>query len=75
MEALGCSCTSAASTRRAARESPGAILLGELIAWALAEGWRELHFLRGDEDYKYAWGATDRFNAARRLLPERNPPT
>ena len=57
-----------------ARESPGAILLGELIAWALAEGWRELHFLRGDEDYKYAWGATDRFNAARRLLPERNPP-
>ena len=55
-------------------QSPGAILLGELIAWALAEGWRELHFLRGDEDYKYAWGATDRFNAARRLLPERNPP-
>ena len=57
-----------------ARESPGAILLGELIAWALAEGWRELHFLRGDEDYKYAWGATDRFNAARRLLPERDAP-
>jgi CelD/BcsL family acetyltransferase involved in cellulose biosynthesis len=57
-----------------ARESPGAILLGELIASALAEGWRELHFLRGDEDYKYAWGATDRFNASRRLLPERNPP-
>jgi CelD/BcsL family acetyltransferase involved in cellulose biosynthesis len=55
-----------------ARESPGAILLGELIAWALAEGWRELHFLRGDEDYKYVWGATDRFNAARRLVPERN---
>jgi CelD/BcsL family acetyltransferase involved in cellulose biosynthesis len=57
-----------------AQESPGAILLGELIAWALAEGWRELHFLRGDEDYKYAWGATDRFNASRRLLAERNTP-
>lgn len=52
-----------------ARESPGAILLGDLIGWALAEGWRELHFLRGDEDYKYAWGAVDRFNAGRRLLP------
>jgi len=52
-----------------ARESPGAILLGDLIEWALAEGASELHFLRGDEDYKYAWGATDRFNAARRFLP------
>lgn len=50
-----------------ARESPGAILLGDLIEWALAQGWRELHFLRGGEGYKYAWGAVDRFNAARRL--------
>jgi len=50
-------------------ESPGAILLGGLIEWALAGGRRELHFLRGDEDYKYAWGAEDRFNAARRLVP------
>ena len=54
-----------------AHESPGAILLGDLIEWALAGGWRELHFLRGDEDYKYAWGAVDRLNAARRLLPVR----
>ena len=52
-----------------ARESPGAILLGDLVEWALAEGWRELHFLRGDESYKYGWGAVDRFNAARRLVP------
>lgn len=58
-----------------ARESPGAILLGDLIEWALAEGWRELHFLRGDEGYKYGWGAADRFNAARRLVPlERSAP-
>jgi CelD/BcsL family acetyltransferase involved in cellulose biosynthesis len=58
-----------------ARESPGAMLLGDLVEWALAEGWRELHFLRGDEEYKYGWGAVDRFNAARRLLPpERTPP-
>ncbi len=54
-----------------ARESPGAILLGELIEWALANGCRELHFLRGDEGYKYTWGAEDRFNAARRLVPSR----
>jgi CelD/BcsL family acetyltransferase involved in cellulose biosynthesis len=54
-----------------AHESPGAILLGGLIEWALAGGRRELHFLRGDEDYKYAWGAEDRFNAARRLVPFR----
>ncbi len=40
-----------------------------MIEWGLAEGWRELHFLRGDEDYKYAWGAVDRFNATRRVLP------
>jgi CelD/BcsL family acetyltransferase involved in cellulose biosynthesis len=54
-----------------AHESPGALLLGEVVAWALAEGWREVHFLRGDEDYKYSWGAAGRFNAARRLLPPR----
>jgi CelD/BcsL family acetyltransferase involved in cellulose biosynthesis len=54
-----------------ARESPGALLLGDLVEWALAGGWRELHFLRGDEGYKYGWGAVDRFNAARRLVPSR----
>ncbi len=53
-----------------ARESPGAILLGELIASMLAEGRRELHFLRGPEAYKYAWGAVDRHNASRRLRPD-----
>jgi CelD/BcsL family acetyltransferase involved in cellulose biosynthesis len=52
-----------------ARESPGAVLLGDMVEWALAAGMRELHFLRGDEEYKYAWGAEDRFNAARRLVP------
>ena len=57
-----------------ARESPGAILLGELIHWAMVEGVRELHFLRGDEDYKYAWGAVDRFNASRRLSPPGRAP-
>ena len=52
-----------------ARESPGALLLGELIGAMLAQGKRELHFLRGGESYKYAWGAVDRHNAARHLRP------
>ena len=47
-------------------ESPGTILLGEIAEAALAER-RTLHFLRGGESYKYAWGAVDRFNAVRRL--------
>ncbi len=50
-------------------ESPGSILLGEIIAAAIAEGRREIHFLRGDEAYKYAWGAQPRRNAACRLVP------
>ena len=41
-------------------ESPGTILLGEMIE---AAGDAELHFLRGAEPYKYAWGAIDRHNA------------
>ena len=52
-----------------ARESPGTILLAHMIEDALREGRRELHFLRGGEAYKSAWGATDRFNVARRLTP------
>lgn len=40
--------------------SPGTLLLGRAIEDALREGVREFHFLRGAEDYKYAWGATDR---------------
>ncbi|MBV9734537.1 MAG: GNAT family N-acetyltransferase [Acidisphaera sp.] len=52
-----------------ARASPGTLLLGEMIEAAIAEGRRELHFLRGAEAYKYAWGGVDRFNATRRLRP------
>jgi CelD/BcsL family acetyltransferase involved in cellulose biosynthesis len=50
-------------------ESPGTILLGHAIDIAVAEGRREIHFLRGGEAYKYAWGGVDRVNAGRRLLP------
>ncbi len=52
-----------------AEASPGTLLLGEVIGQALAEGVRELHFLRGGEGYKYAWGAVDRRNRGRRLIP------
>jgi CelD/BcsL family acetyltransferase involved in cellulose biosynthesis len=49
-------------------ESPGTILLGHLIEQALAEG-RGVHFLRGAEPYKYAWGGVERMNATRTLTP------
>jgi len=51
------------------RESPGTILMGAMIEQAMAEGRRELHLLRGSEAYKYDWGAVERMNASRRLLP------
>ncbi|MBV9755998.1 MAG: GNAT family N-acetyltransferase [Alphaproteobacteria bacterium] len=55
--------------RKHARESPGTILLAAMIEQALQEDRRELHFLRGGEDYKYAWGAVDQMIASRRLVP------
>jgi CelD/BcsL family acetyltransferase involved in cellulose biosynthesis len=50
-------------------ESPGTILLGHIAEAAIAEGRRELHFLRGGEAYKYAWGGQDRLNTGRHLVP------
>lgn len=47
------------------RLSPGALALHHAIIEAIREGAREFHFLRGAESYKYAWGATDRWNRAR----------
>ena len=47
--------------------SPGSLLLGALVEQAIAEGRRELDFLRGNEGYKHEWGARDRHNAVRRL--------
>ncbi len=49
---------------------PGTLLLGHLIREAIEEGRRELHFLRGAEGYKYAWGGVDRMNVGRRLRRE-----
>jgi CelD/BcsL family acetyltransferase involved in cellulose biosynthesis len=45
------------------RMSPGTILVGLAVQDALAEGVREVDFLRGAEPYKYAWGASDEANA------------
>lgn len=44
--------------------SPGTLLLGAMLEQAAAEDRTEAHFLRGQEAYKYAWGATDRLNQA-----------
>ena len=49
--------------------SPGTLLLGHLVEQAVADGLEELHFLRGGEAYKYAWGAADRMNASRLFTP------
>lgn len=46
-------------------ESPGTILLADAIERAGREGAREFHLLRGQEPYKYAWGASDRMSRRR----------
>lgn len=42
------------------RRSPGSVLIGRAIEWAMAAGDQFFDFLRGAEPYKYRWGATDR---------------
>lgn len=51
-----------------AKESPGAILIGHAMSQALREGATEFHFLRGQEAYKYGWGAVDRWNERCRIV-------
>ena len=41
--------------------SPGWVLLGYLIQEAIQHGCAAFDFMRGDEDYKYRFGAIDRF--------------
>lgn len=55
--------------------SPGTLLIAAMIDAAITEGRREIHFLRGNEPYKYAWGAQDRPNAACRLEVSHAAPT
>lgn len=40
--------------------SPGWVLLGHLLQWANEDKLDEFDFLRGDENYKYKFGAIDR---------------
>ena len=49
--------------------SPGVLMVNRLIARALAAGVRRLDFLRGNESYKYEWGAED--ERIQRLLVRR----
>ena len=41
--------------------SPGWVLLGYLLKWANEQKAVEFDFMRGDEEYKYRFGAVDRF--------------
>jgi CelD/BcsL family acetyltransferase involved in cellulose biosynthesis len=50
--------------------SPGWVLLGELLKWANQNGIREFDFMRGDEDYKYRFGAVDRYVLRATLVRE-----
>ena len=44
----------------AARDlSPGVLMIYRLVERALSRGVRRLDFLRGNEPYKYEWGAVD----------------
>jgi CelD/BcsL family acetyltransferase involved in cellulose biosynthesis len=59
-----------AGVEPAARElSPGVLLVAKLMEHALALGRRRFDFLRGDEPYKYEWGAVD--EPIQRLLVRR----
>jgi len=40
--------------------SPGWVLLGYELQWANENGYSEYDFMRGDEEYKYRFGAIDR---------------
>ena len=49
--------------------SPGVLMVARYIERAIAAGKRRLDFLRGDEGYKYEWGAAD--EPIQRLLVRR----
>ncbi len=49
--------------------SPGWVLLGYLLQWANEHGRTEFDFMRGDEEYKYRFGAVDRFVVRALLTP------
>ncbi|HJW95848.1 MAG TPA: GNAT family N-acetyltransferase [Thermoanaerobaculia bacterium] len=50
------------------RLSIGNIIVAHAVEEAVREGATTFDFLRGAEEYKYAWGATDRVNRRRQLF-------
>jgi len=48
--------------------SPGSVIVAHAIEQAVREGATVFDFLRGAEDYKYAWGAKDRINYRRQIF-------
>jgi CelD/BcsL family acetyltransferase involved in cellulose biosynthesis len=48
-------------------ESPSTILMAHAIEQAIGDGFSEIDFLRGQEPYKYEWGAVDRWNVKRSI--------
>lgn len=49
--------------------SPGWVLLGYELQWAIAHQKVEYDFMRGDEEYKYRFGAVDRYVMQAVLTP------
>jgi CelD/BcsL family acetyltransferase involved in cellulose biosynthesis len=47
--------------------SPGWVLLSYLLKWANENGRSAFDFMRGNEEYKYRFGAIDRFVMRARL--------
>lgn len=54
--------------------SPGWVLLSYLLRWANEQGRSEFDFMRGNEDYKYRFGAVDRSVVRACLLRGENSP-
>ena len=50
------------------KHSPGTVIVAHAIENAVREGAKTFDFLRGAEDYKYAWGAKDRINYRRQIF-------
>jgi len=50
------------------KHSPGTVIVAHAIEQAVRDGATTFDFLRGAEDYKYAWGAKDRINFRRQIF-------
>jgi len=49
--------------------SPGWVLLAYTLRWAAEHGRREFDFMRGDEEYKYRFGAVNRHVLRVQIIP------